>query len=194
MSTILLDTIDTSGESHTAEYLQELAEQSIEKFQNEYEGQVGSVVTDNTGNVSKMRRELNSKYPDLLTYGCSAHLLNLLIQDFQVPGVKANLVKVVKYFRNNHFAAAMYKQAKAPKLILPSDIRWNSFVDCVENYVNNWHQIVAICEQNREKIHTDIQKLVTDLSLKRKCEDLLTRMKPVAVALDRLQRGFFYSG
>jgi len=185
---MLLDTIDTSAHAHTAEYLLSIAESSILKVQNQFKAKVGSVVTDNAANVAKMRRDLSVNYPNILTYGCSSHLLNLLIQDFQIPGVKANLIQIVKYFRNNHFAAAKYKQTDAPKLTLPSDVRWNSFVDCLECYVKNWPVIMTICEENRLEIDTSVQNLVLNMALKRNCEDLLARMKPIAVALDKLQK------
>lgn len=48
---------------------------------------------------------------DIIQYGCSAHILNLLAKDLEIPAVTASIVKVVKYFRNHHIPAALYKQA-----------------------------------------------------------------------------------
>ena len=53
-----------------------------------------NVVTDNAANIAKMRRQLEKNISsDLLTYGCSAHLLNLLTQDVQIPEVKEQVSK-----------------------------------------------------------------------------------------------------
>ena len=46
---------------------------------------------------------------DVIMYGCSAHMLNLLAQDLAIPNIKEQVVQVVKYFRNKHFATAKYK-------------------------------------------------------------------------------------
>ena len=54
----LINSIDTSRNSHTSEYLQTLAEAELKKYTSEYHVTVGSFETDNTGNVAKMRREL----------------------------------------------------------------------------------------------------------------------------------------
>ena len=54
----LVDTVDTSGQPHTAEYLQELSKSAIQKCKEELGCHVGSVVTDNAANVNKMRKLL----------------------------------------------------------------------------------------------------------------------------------------
>ncbi|XP_073411330.1 uncharacterized protein [Dendrobates tinctorius] len=56
--TYLTDTIDTSGNSHTAEYLLEIAKNSIHQCQEQFGCKVRSLVTDNASNVAKMRAEL----------------------------------------------------------------------------------------------------------------------------------------
>ena len=108
----LVDTIDTSGKSHTAEYLLQLVKNSMKKAEQDFNCRIGSIVTDNAANVTKMRKLLEeSCEPEhtILTYGCSAHLLNLLAHDLEIDNVKQHVVYVVKYFRNNHYAAARYR-------------------------------------------------------------------------------------
>ena len=71
---------------------------------------VHSVVADNKPNVSKMKQKLEIRNDvDVVMYGCSAYMLNLLAQDLAIPNIKEKVVQVVKYFRNNHYAAATYK-------------------------------------------------------------------------------------
>lgn len=184
----LVDTVDTSGSPHTAEYLAKLATESMEKCEKNLGCQVGSIVTDNTGNVKKMRSIVEITKPTIITYGCSSHLLNLFAHDLKVNNVKEQIVDVVKYFRNNHFASATYRQAGGRKLSLPSDVRWNSFSDCLEKYLSNWSIIVKVCDENRDKISKDVHLKVMNLGLKREAESMLEIMKPVAVALDTIQK------
>lgn len=69
----------------TSGYLQSLAKNEIKKCENDFNVRVGAFVTDNTGNVTKMRRELQQDDEvDIIQYGCSAHLLNLLAKDVAV--------------------------------------------------------------------------------------------------------------
>ena len=121
--TFLTSSIDTSGNSHTADYLTEVAKEAVKSCEREYGCRVRSFVTDNKANVAKMREQLRENEDlNLITYGCSAHLLNLLAHDVQVQACKENIVKVIKYFRNVHLAAARYKAAGGSKLVLPSDV------------------------------------------------------------------------
>lgn len=186
--TYLVDTIDTSGNSHTSEYLTEIAYNSIKKCEEELKCHIRSVVSDNANNVAKMRQLLENRVDlDVITYGCSAHVLNLLAGDCQFPNVKEHVLVIVKYFRNNHFANALYRASEAPKLIMPAETRWNSLVHCLEAYIKGWPVILRICEDNREKIDSNVQGKVTNFMLKRNVEDMITILKPISVTLDKMQ-------
>lgn len=68
----LLDTIDTSGKPHTAEYLLQLEQNSIKRTKQDFGCRIGSVVTDNAANVAKMRKLLEESSDlehTVLTYG-----------------------------------------------------------------------------------------------------------------------------
>lgn len=106
-NTFVTDTIDTSGHAHSTNYLEEIASTTITKAETTYGCRIGSFVTDNAANMAAMRRELHkdSDKP-IITYGCGAHMLNLLAKDLEVPNVHKHVVKVIKYFRNTHLPAA----------------------------------------------------------------------------------------
>lgn len=187
--TFLVDTVDTSGHAHTADYLVDVAVNSIKTCEKLFGCSVRSFVTDNAANVAKMREVLEQREDvDVITYGCSAHLMNLLAKDLEIPNIKEQVVQVVKYFRNNHFAAAVYKANGALRLIMPQEVRWNTVADCLESYIKHWPILLTICEQNRDKIDTNIVNIVNNLGIKRSAEELLQRLKPIAVALDKIQR------
>ena len=47
---------------------------------------------------------------------------------------------------------------------------------------------MTVCEENRDKIESSITSIVANLGIKRSAEELLQRLKPIAVALDKVQR------
>ncbi|XP_069586836.1 uncharacterized protein [Ranitomeya imitator] len=185
----LAQTTDTSGNAHTAEYLQEVAVKAITTCEQKFKCLVRSLVTDNAANVSKMRRDLEEQGGNtklLITYGCSAHLLHLLAKDLSVPEIKANVVEIAKYFRNNHFAAAALKRMGGTKLTLPQDVRWNSVVDCFEQYIKNWPILMTLCEENRDKIDGPVTAKILNIGLKRNVEHMLSFLKPISQALNKI--------
>lgn len=185
----LLETIDTSGCPHTIEYLIEVVKNCMIKCENEFKCIVRSVVTDNANNVKGMRTEIQSNPDfDLITYGCSAHLLNLLAEDLNIPNIKEQILHIVKFFRNNHFANAKYREAGGSKLIIPQEVRWNTMADCVSAYLKNWPILVSVCEENRCNIDSIVYNKVTNFGIKRNAEDLLKRLKPISIALDKMQQ------
>lgn len=186
--THLTETIDTEDKGHTSDYLLEVAERSIKNCQ-KYGCKVRSFVTDNAANMAKMREELaKGDIEDVITYGCSAHLLNLLAHDLEIAGIKEHIKQIVKYFKNTHFAAAKYKQAGGTALVLPTDVRWNSLADCIESYLNNWHIIAKVCSENRSAINSNIGVKVNDVNLKQNAQDYMKTLKAVSVSLDKVQR------
>ena len=164
---LLYETIDTSGKPHTSTYLTDLVCDLISSCQTKFQCQVRSFVTDNAANMTAMRRTWKERTnSEVITYGCSSHLLNLLCKDLQVQDVKEHIVQIVKYFRNNHMAKAKFSAAGGKGLVLPSDVRWNSVADCLEAYVTQWDIILKICEDNSKDIDSAIFKKVSNIGLK----------------------------
>jgi len=106
----------------------------------------------------------------------------------ETPNIKEQVVQVVKYFCNNHFAAAAYRSNDGLRLIMPQEVRWNTMADCLESNIKHWPILMTICEQNRNKTDSSVANIVTNLGVKRSAEELLQRRKPIAVALDKVQR------
>jgi hypothetical protein len=88
----LINTIDSQ------EYILDLSVNAIKRCQ-ELGCSVRSFVTNNVSNMTKMRTELSKNeelsFPDIITYGCSAHILNLLAQDAEIPEVKKDTVSII---------------------------------------------------------------------------------------------------
>lgn len=185
---ILVDTIDTSGNPHTATYLKEVATNSITNAYKNLKVKVKSFVTDNAANVTKMRNELSKDNEDIIQYGCCAHMLNLLAQDVQIKGVSENIIKVVKYFRNKHLPASLYKAAGGKKLVMPIAVRWNTTRDCIRSYLANRGILVQMCQNNKSNFDINIIQIVNDAQITSNAILLLSRLDPIARALDRAQR------
>ncbi|KAL4083282.1 hypothetical protein QTP88_028611 [Uroleucon formosanum] len=192
----LVETIDPQDNSHNSEYLLNLAVEAISNCQ-KYNCTVQSFVTDNAANMAKMREELaqideigavNNNVCDIITYGCSAHILNLLAHDLEVDSIKSNIKQVIKYFRNSHKIGAKYKQAGGKTLILPSDVRWNTFSDCLQSYLENWHILSSVCSNNRAAIDTTIIRKIEDMEMKRNAEDYFRKLKMISISLDKIQK------
>ena len=86
---------------HTAENLKNVVEEAIVKFEYVYDFKVLGFVTDNTGNVVKLRRRLTEDQAlgvdnNVLMYRCSAHQLSLLGKDLKNPQVTDKVLLVVK--------------------------------------------------------------------------------------------------
>ena len=184
--TYLTSTIDTQENRHTADNLEEIAEAAIKKAEGEFGCRVRSFVTDNAANMKKMRSQLGASLP-VITYPCSAHVVDRLAKDVDTCDVKSKVVKIAKYFRNHHIPNAWYKIEGGKELSLPIDVRWNSVADCLQAYIDNWAILVKVVESHRAAIDSAICDDVLDISLKRRAEDYLSRMKPIAIALDKLQ-------
>lgn len=183
----LTETVDTSGHSHTAEYMKQVASSAIKHCEEQFKCNIGSIVTDNAANMRKMREELKKDHKDIIAHGCSAHLMNLLAHDIEIKGVKEHVTQIVKYFRNTHLPAAWYKAEGGKRLVLPQDVRWNTLADCLQCYLDNWSIILKVCEENRDSIDTNVASKVQNIGIKRQAEDYLRLLKPISIALDIVQ-------
>lgn len=116
---ILVDTINTSGHRHDSDYLHTVTEHAIATTQAKFQCIIKSVVTDNAANMKSMRREIQNSNENIIAYGCSAHMLNLLAQDLgkQFSSIKSNVVHICKYFRNHHLSKAWYTAASGTALV-----------------------------------------------------------------------------
>ena len=77
----------------------------IQSAQSELGCQIVSVVTDGAGNMSACRDRLQEKNPQLMTYWCQAHLLNLVVGDFMKHTGRSQtlqaVVNTLKCFRSH---------------------------------------------------------------------------------------------
>lgn len=73
---------------------------------------VAALVTDNEAKMVRFRTMISDKYPDILTYGCAAHYMNLLENQITDPDadVLNHVVSVSKHFRNVHNCLGLLRE------------------------------------------------------------------------------------
>lgn len=91
----------------------------------------------------KSRELINTKYPQISTYSCAAHTLNLLISDIlktdSVSDLEKKCTHIVKEVNNSHFLRARFnaiqkeKNSKAKALKMPVKTRWGSMLTCIKS-------------------------------------------------------------
>ena len=179
---LLVKTVDTSGQKHDVTYLTSLATNVIKEVSQEFDVRVRSLVTDNAANMRAMRKQLKDEFGcSIATYGCSSHIANLLAHDLDIPNVKSHVVQIIKYVRNTHLPAARYKEAGGKKLIMPVETRWNSVYESLESYLQNWPILASIM------LDEHVTSKIMNMNIKSNAKDLANRLKPVSIALSNLQ-------
>ena len=183
-----LEAVDTTSNKKTAEYCKSLVQKAITSAQ-EIDGcHVRNIVTDNAKSMEKMRRLLKEEDEDLIVYGCSSHMLNLLGQSVTQSAIIKHIVDIQKYFRNHHVPSALLKEmSNTVKPQLPCDTRWNSQLTCIETFIRNRPAYLTIVHEHEDATDSRIAQLVNDFNLYKQAKDMSMQLKPIAVDLDRLQ-------
>lgn len=73
-----MEAVDTAANKKTAEYCKSLVQSAMQSAEEKYGCHVCNILTDNAKSMEKMRRLLKEDDEDLIVYGCSSHMLNLL--------------------------------------------------------------------------------------------------------------------
>ena len=179
--------------SKTAEYCFNLTDNIIGRLKDELGKDVGGIVTDNEAKMRQFRAKVDEKYPDILTYGCSAHYMNLLENAVTDPDkrVMKHVVEVSKHFRNVHKSLGMLRERGGLTPQLPNDTRWTSQIICLEVFLKNHDKYAEIRDELYDRgdntIPVNVGRIIDDRQLKRLAGDWLDMSKCFAVALDRLQ-------
>lgn len=188
----IVDVEHTGATKKTAEFLSKKCSDIIQNVEKKYNCEIKSIVTDNAKNMEKMRQDLELKYESenscLISYGCSAHWLNLLGQDITPDTIIKHVVEVHKYFRNHHAPSAWLKECKecvSPQL--PGSTRWNSQLTCLETFERNHNSYIKVSNDHLQEMDQCIVARIRDFNLLQQVKDLIMQLTPVSRALDTLQ-------
>lgn len=187
-SSHFISSTTTGANKKTAEYCTTIAKEAIIEAEEKFECEVVAIVTDNEAKMVKMRQLLKESDPDLTTYGCSAHYLNLLGNDITIAAIVGQVVEVNKYFRNHHRPNSLLTAtAGSQKPVVPCATRWNSQVDSLKSFVRNRPFMLTICNSDDNEIDDNISKIINNVHLYNQVKSHIDQLEPVAIALDRSQ-------
>lgn len=154
-NSLIADSIDTSGQPHTALNLKAIAKTSIARTQEKFECVVRSIVTDDAANMVLMRKFLSEEAEDILSYGCAAHALNNLAHDYgkleNNLSVRNHVTNILKYFKSHHLPYAAFREAGGSGIVLPIDVRWNTTHNSLECYLKNWSVFASVSDKLRSQ-------------------------------------------
>lgn len=140
----------TRSKQHTARYFADEIEKVIGEIERETTAQVVGVVTDNASNMRSATEQVQIRRPNVVSGGCAAHVLNLLMQDVSrfdaVKAVVTRAVAVTRFVRDHLALLDEFKRLqrgirdsgmRARSLVLPVPTRWYSIHACMRNVLNN---------------------------------------------------------
>ena len=94
--------VHSEDNRHNADYMAELVAKKVLEIEDKFKCKISGLVTDNAGNVSKMRRIVGSKYETIIEYGCNAHQLNLLAKDLYPKDLVNKIIRCLAISRSQY--------------------------------------------------------------------------------------------
>lgn len=170
-----------------AEFCSDFAETAIKEIQEKFGKDIFAVCSDNERKMIAMRNNLKSNHPELLTYGCSSHMLNLCAKDITPPNIMKHIIEVQKYFRNKHNAHGWLKNKDGMMPQLPNDTRWNSQKECLKTFLKNYHKYVEIKLEHIEDFDKEIGNYLMNVGLYSEALNLCEQLEVISKGLDALQ-------
>jgi hypothetical protein len=183
----------TGTEKKTSEFCFQLLEAAIKKAESEYGCNVVGVATDNCSSMTRMQSICSAAYPNLLIFGCNAHLFNLLGSYFTPKDAAENVTRVQKFMRGHQFSSAALKKLKSNRPVLPSTTRWNSQIDSFKNFLDNQGDYLRILREMKVSLGAsdtskieEIIQIIRGFSLSEVIEKTMEVLEPISIALDKV--------
>lgn len=185
---LMFDAVATGTNKKDAKYCLKLLKEAIDKAEESYGCKVVAIVTDNCNVMTSMRASLREEIGNIHTYGCVAHILNLVGQELTDNNLIQKIVEVQKFFKNHHFESASLVKLGGIRPITPGKTRWNSQLDTLASYTKNHLMYLKVSRENRStlKDYPEILETINDGNIYADAERLLIKLKPVATALDKV--------
>lgn len=135
--------------------------------------------------MKKTRELVSAQYPQLLTYGCSAHYMNLAEKEAGTNAIVKHIIEVQKHFRNVHQARGWLEEKGGLVPQLPNDTRWNSHLACIKMFVSNYPKYVKIFSE--QDCSSQITQVLDNVGILREANNMLKQLTFIGTSLNKLQ-------
>lgn len=162
-----MSTIDCVAEKKTAEYCADAATKCINYCSTKFGKEVFAIVTDNEPKMTKLRDIISQSFPNIITYGCAAHYLNLVETEVAPKTAIGQILTVQKFFKNHHQPHGWLKEIGGKSPQIPVCTRWNSQAECVNTFIYNYQFYRQIIAEHGEEVDKNITKILNSVSLYR---------------------------
>lgn len=185
----LIDVEDCGSAKKTGNYCLQKLEESIKTIKDDYGKEVFAVCTDNEAKMLQMRRSITDLYPNILTYGCNAHYMNLVEGNVVNHEVLAHSNHVNQYYKNHHQLHGMLMEKGGCQPQTANDTRWNSEKEATESFIKNIDIYVEIRNEvyDTNLIDSVTAQKIDNVQLRMEAKHQLKILTKFSVALDRLQ-------
>jgi len=183
----LLRATDCGAEKKTAEFCANIGKACIEEIKEKYGQEIFAICADNENKMNAVSAKLKLLYPHMITYGCSAHVINLCVKDIIPNILLEHVVKVQKHFRNKHNAHGWLTEKHGLMPQIPCDTRWNSQQECLRTFVANFHKYNEIRLEHMQEFDQQISNILTNAGIYAEASNLLKQLKILSEALNNLQ-------
>ncbi|KAB7498582.1 hypothetical protein Anas_06360 [Armadillidium nasatum] len=180
----LLSTIDSGSDKKNAEYCLKSLKEAVDEVKEKYNSKVFAFCSDNEAKMKLLKEKMkeDDELKTIISYGCSAHYINLLEQEVTPNSVLKYVIQIQKFFRNHHQPHGWLKE-KGLMPQIPNDTRWNSQQACINTFIQNYHKYVEIA--NEDKLEMSITNILSNPSLYREAQHLQKQVDVVSKALDK---------
>lgn len=186
LKSFFLNAIDCTSNVKTAEYCANITSEEITYCTN-LGINVFAVCTDNENKMLKTRELLEQKHEHLITYGCSAHYLNLLAEDISKKDILKHIAEVHKFFRNHHVPHGWLKEKNATMPQLSCETRWNSQANCVTTFIKNYHLYLEIQVDHADDFPANINRILGNAMIYREAVNMQKQLMAIQDVLVKMQ-------
>ena len=179
-----LDAKEPGAKKKSADICKDMLRDSISTAEKQYGCKVVNVVTDNEAKMKKMRQELAEEAPNLNTYSCMSHNLNLLAREVSKPEIMEHVKSINHYFKHVHRAHGWLAECPGHvKPQLPCLTRWSSDLSCLESFLTNHTIYKKIANEHKVDMDSTIFNKIKNIGLLSAAEDLADQLRPICKVL-----------
>lgn len=190
-----IDSFDFDENGQSAEvYLRDV--ESAYDYITKAKGNVIALATDNCNTMISMRNQFAISHPEILTYACSDHLVDLILNDFVENTMCGAIVSKVKSIQNvfrkhSRIMAGLKSIKDSLQPLVPNETRWHYSIDMLANYEKNHSSLVAcfFLPQLKDPFrkYQSQMRLLLDAEFNEKVHAVSELLEPFKTAIKQLE-------